>query len=210
MRLVSFLGFALLVCSACGPDDLFVNASVGLDSSCKVKADDEHALPKPVFDIARGPIASSHACDDPFVAQLWVDNPNGDRARVTSAEVRLMDESRNTLQFATTDTPLPNPFIVPAASPLPASGSGVVQVEAIPAVYAPLLANFVGSSVLAELKLYGETESSSELEAEPFILPIEICDGCRSLCASSDSAADATCSDPKLGASRELCVDPEC
>src|SRR5690349_23187125 len=99
MRLVSFLGFLWLVCSGCGPDDLFVNANVGLDSSCEVKADDAHAVPKPVFDISPGRGPDSVACEDPFVAQLWVDHPNGDRARVTSVEVRLIDQSHNTLSF---------------------------------------------------------------------------------------------------------------
>ena len=205
MRFVCWTAIAL----ACGcGDELFVNAHVGLDDDCKVRPDDEHAVERPVFDIAPGGSAGSIACDDPFVAQLWVENPNSDRARVDEAEVRLATLSHELLQF--NDFPLPNPFLVPAAGPLPADGSGVIEVEAVPREYATSLTEFTGQSILVTMTLFGETEGGSELESARFTLPLSICDGCRTLCASDPQSEDAECSRPSLGALRTFCVDPEC
>src|SRR5262245_13192301 len=201
MRFVGLVWLALATALAggCGPDELFVNANVGLDEDCKVRPDDEHALELPVFDIAPGGEAGSRACADPFVAQLWVENPNGERGRVTEAEVRLLTLDKHTLQFNTEDGAQPNPFLINAASPLPADGSGVVELQVVPNDYAPFLVDFAGQEILAAVTLFGELADGGELESESFEFSIQICDGCRTLCASEPRAADAVCSEEALG-----------
>jgi hypothetical protein len=200
---------AIAIACACG-DELFVNAHVGLDDDCEVRPDDEHAVERPVFDLALGGTTGSEVCDDPFVAQLWVENPNGERARVDEAEVRLTTLSRELLRFDTSEVALPNPFLVSAAGPLPADGSGVIEVEAVPRDYARALGDFVGESILVTMTLFGETADGSELESGHFTLPLSICDGCRTLCASDAQSEAAECSRPSLGPLRTFCVDPEC
>jgi len=196
--------------TGCGPDPLFVNGQVGLDDDCEVSADDEHAVELPVFDIATGGTAGSAACDDPFVAQLWVENGESERARVTEAEIRLITLGGETLIFAETDPPLPNPFLLNTAGPVPADGSGVIEVEVVPTEYAHSLTAFVGQKIAVSVVLHGETAGGDEIESSSFTAPISICDGCRTLCASDPEAEDASCSAPELGPLRTFCVDPEC
>jgi hypothetical protein len=213
MRFVELVALAIALAAqlaGCGPDPLFVNGQVGLDDDCKVRADDEHAVELPVFDIARGGAEGSDSCEDPFVAQLWIENENSERARVTEAEIRLSTLGGDTLRFDQEATPLPNPFLLNTAGPVPADGSGVIEVEVVPRAYAEFLTDFTGEKIAATIVLHGETAGGGELESSSFTVPISICDGCRTLCASDPEAEGATCSAPELGPLRTFCVDPEC
>jgi hypothetical protein len=203
---VAILGIQLI---ACQPDELAVNGQVGLDDDCEVRADEAHAVELPVFDIAAGGVAGSDACEDPFVAQLWVENASGVRVRMLEAVVRLMTAKGETLSFRRSEIPGPNPFLV-TVTPVPGDGSAVIEVEVIPAGYATALSDFSNEKILAKIALRGETADGDAIESAGFMIPIEICDGCRTLCASDDAAQDAACSAPELGPLRTFCVDPEC
>lgn len=194
----------------CGPEELFVNAPLALDDSCEALPDDAHVDERPVFDISPGAHGGSEACDDPFVVPLWVDNPNGERVRVTEVEVTLETPQRQRLFFDRGDSPLPNPFHATATGTLPPGASGVVDLELIPKAYALQLGDFVGDRLDVVLLLIGKTSSGDQAESARARIPIEICDGCRTLCATDPDATDATCSDPDLGPLREACVDPGC
>ena len=59
--------------------------------------------------------------------------------------------------------------------------------------------------------LYGSTSDGDEVESNRFILPITICNGCRTACQSNPPPTGSiACSDLGLGADRSFCLDPDC
>jgi hypothetical protein len=201
---------------ACSPGELFVRAELRPDEDCDYAPDPALALDHAVYDIATGSGPDS-VCGRAYRAHLLTDNSASDPVLVDAAEVHLTTISHQALAFRG-DLALPNPLLLTVMSPVRADGSGVVAVEAIPRAYAPQLEDFVGSSLIASIRLFGETSDGDELESNAFALQIEICDGCLTLCASELEGREVTV-EALLGGeicdgSREtggtVCVDPEC
>jgi hypothetical protein len=140
-----------------------------------------------------------------------------------SAEVKLMTLDRQILTFEQPepDPPLPNPFLVTTNNSLfPAVGStpssGIAAVEVIPTAYATYLSDWIGDQILAEIQIQGTTTGDVDVEFKPFDYPIEICDGCLTMCFSKipsgvtreDLAGDEC--DDNSGQDGRLCIDPGC
>src|SRR6185436_6764410 len=116
---------------------------------------------------------------------------------------------------------LPNPFLVTTNNSLfPAPGNtpstGIAALEAIPVAYAPYLASFKGSQILAEIQIFGTTTGDVDVDFKPFTYPIEICDGCLVLCAGDigdkmtrEDVVGDKCDD-NSGNDDRVCIDPNC
>ncbi|HET6332528.1 MAG TPA: hypothetical protein VFG30_04915, partial [Polyangiales bacterium] len=120
------------------------------------------------------------------------------------------------------DALLPNPFLVVGNSTIfpmrdDAPSSGVITIEAIPAAYAEQLDALDGMQVHAEIRVYGRTVGGSDVDLNPFLYPINICDGCLTLCAAAippeasleEIYGEGTCRD-NAGADGRVCVDASC
>lgn len=212
MRLLARSALACL-CFGCGPDDLFVTADLGPDKDCEYVPEASLALDQVVFDIAEGGDPGSEACADPYIAHLLTENPNSETVLVDSADVLLMTVQTQAIAFVS-DVPLPNPFVITVASHLPAERSGIAAVEVIPVEYAPYLSVFVGARLMARVTLSGTTSDDAKVRSNAFDLPIDVCDGCRTLCRQEDTidadVPEPECSDVTLGAGRLWCIDPDC
>jgi hypothetical protein len=228
------LGLTFGACAPEGPSG-FVTFNLAPDSSCTYSPSSgnnmffDHGL----YDISPGGGADSTACDVPYRVHLLVNSflkPNADtqlgRAepnilQLHSAEVRLMTLQRETLTFDDEADPLPNPFLVTTNNSLfPAVGStpssGIAAVEVVPTAYAPYLSDFVGDQILAEIQIQGTTTGDVDVEFKPFDYPIEICDGCLTMCGSiltpeltRESFAMDQCDD-NSGSDGRICFDPDC
>jgi hypothetical protein len=231
---ICLLGLAFGACAPEGPSG-FVTFNLKPDSSCTYSpnASNNTFFDHGLYDISPGKGADSTICDVPYRVHLLVNSflkPNADtmlgRAepnilQLHSAEVRLMTLQRETLLFDEEDPPLPNPFLVTTNNSLfPAVGStpssGVAAVEVIPTAYAPYLSDFDGDQILAEIKIQGTTTGDVDVEFKPFDYPIEICDGCLTMCFSKltsemtreDFAMDEC--DDNSGQDGRICFDPDC
>ena len=128
-----------------------------------------------------------------------------------------MDSRRQPIEFhADGDRQLPNPFLVIANTTLPPAhgaqpATGVVALEVIPVDYAAQLRDsmVVGEQILAEISIFGTTTGNKDIEFRPFVYPIELCDGCLTLCAREADHADGQCQD-NSGQDGRVCVDPDC
>ena len=92
--------------------------------------------------------------------------------------------------------------------------------EVIPVDYAAQLRDsmFVGGPILAEIRIFGTTTGDKDVEFRPFDYPIELCDGCLTLCARADirdrmldeaDFSDGQCQD-NSGQDGRICIDPDC
>jgi hypothetical protein len=148
--------------------------------------------------------------------------------RVHSAEVKIMNLQKQPILFEDEEEVLPNPFLVTTGGIIEPAGSsaepasGLAHVEVIPIAYAPYLGDFVNDQVLAEIQLFGTTTGDVDVDFQPFTYPIEICDGCLTVCKSQlsptntavdamtrEELADGDCDD-NAGADGRYCVDPGC
>lgn len=224
----------LLTGVACAPESptAFVQGNVPLDGECVASEDTEKLFLSGTYDVSPG---SDGSCDVPYRLALLVSSflrSNSDtdlgRAepnilRVHSAEVKLMNLQRQTLLFE--EAQLPNPFLVTTGGILePSSGTepanGIAFVEVIPIAYAPYLGDFVNDQILAEVQLFGTTTGDVDVDFQPWVYPVDICDGCLTFCASVFSQAEmggpsldefteGTCRD-NAGADDRICVDSGC
>jgi hypothetical protein len=229
------LWIAPLVLTACAPEGPsgFVTAHLVPDEECIV-SNEPGANPfvaQGLYDVSAG---DQGDCDAPYILNLLVNSflrPNNDvglgRAepnvlQLHSAEVRLMDISRATIEFNRGDTVLPNPFLVTTNGSLfPTDGdepsTAVAFVETIPSAYAEQLDGFDGLQILAEVQIFGTTTGDVDVDLKPFVYTIQICDGCLTRCGaciSSEASADdiygeGVCRD-NASADGRVCVDPRC
>jgi hypothetical protein len=108
-----------------------------------------------------------------------------------------------------------------AAALSPATGNdasiGVVAVDLIPTAYAPELDTFVGDRIVAQVQISGTTTTGTDVSFSPFTYPIDICDGCLSICQSIldremkgrlDIVGNQC--DDNAGMDDRLCIDPNC
>lgn len=195
----------------CAGEDLSISANLDRNADCEFVADENNAIARAEFDIARGGFEDSDACAHPYLAHLLVRNPNPERVVVESAEVGLMTPSRQLIQFNRTNALLPNPFRLTLAQPLGGERDGVVAVEAIPRPYADQLDAFTGGELLVRVELQGSTEGGDGVGSNALRFGVALCDGCRTFCASEPAAAELDeCSARELGAEREFCIDDDC
>jgi hypothetical protein len=236
-----FACFVLLVLglSACAPEgpSAFVTFNIPPNGSCVVSPDSTVFRAYGLYDISPGGNGRGNYCEKPYILNLLVNSylrSNSDdtlgRAepnilQIHSAEVRIMSLDKVTLEFTDSDPPLPNPFLVTTNNSLfPARGDtpsmGIASVEAIPVAYAPYLSGFTGDQILAEVQIFGTTTGDVDVDFKPFVYPIQICDGCQTLCASQLVEADGTtrsvedvygeaCPDD-AGADGRICLDRGC
>jgi hypothetical protein len=211
LRLTNIGLWSLLACAsltaACGPDDLFVSAALSKNASCKYEALEDNAILHGDYDIAPSAGALNRTtCSRPFTAHLLVRNSNDNDITVTSAEVRITTLAHETIRFDRAKAPLPNPFIATASGPLPGNLKSVAIVEAVPTLYGAQLGNFAKASVLAEIKLSAKSDGGDDVSANSFTLPIKLCEGCDTVCASQAAANANTdsCNDD------DFCADPDC
>jgi hypothetical protein len=229
---LSFSG-AFGACAPEGPSG-FVTFNLAPDSSCSYSpnASSNMFYPSGLFDISEG---AEGGCDTPYRVHLLVNSylkPNADpmlgRAepnilQLHSAKVELTTLDGTRLGFGDED-PLPNPFLVTTNNSLfPAAGAtpsaGVAAVEVIPTAYAPYLFDFKGQEILAEIQIQGTTTGDVDIEFKPFSYPIEICDGCLTICSSKlldpalkldrEAIAMDRCDD-NSGVDGRICWDPDC
>lgn len=196
---------------ACGDSEIFISEAVAPGEDCEFSVESK-GLPRPLFDIAPGGAADSTACRGPYVAHLRVANPDDEAALVEEAEIELMTLSRIAIVFDRDAPALPNPFVVAVAGRLE-RGDDVVAVEVFPVAYADQLDNFVDSALLAQISLRGRTAGGDELTSNRFELPIEICDGCRTLCEGDpdiQGLLEDECASPAPGTAGTFCLDPDC
>jgi hypothetical protein len=226
---------------ACAPEgpSAFVTFNITPDANCVFAPDATTFFGIGTYDIAEGGPTGGDYCKRPYVMHLLVNSylrPNANtmigRAepnilQLHSAEVRLMDLNKKTLQFKgdKDSGALPNPFLVATNNSLfPASGTspsiGVAAVETIPARYAPFLTMFNDSQILAEIQIFGTTTGDVDVDFKPFTYPIDICDGCLKYCANKQLKLNGdikkrqdligdTCDDDS-GNDNRICIDPDC
>jgi hypothetical protein len=240
LRVVSLLLLWLGACAPEGPS-AFVTFNLKPDANCVYTSGSSNVFfPIGRYDIAKNAPhndAGGDACAHPYVVHLLVNSylrSNSDQMlgraepnilQLHSAEVRLMSIDKKTLEFGDPDDPkrLPNPFLVITNNSLfPAQGStpstGIAGLEAIPVAYAPYLTKFRGRQILADIQIFGTTTGDVDVDFKPFVYPIEICDGCNSLCLKKDitnnkmSPEDITgdhCAD-NSGNDDRVCIDTNC
>jgi hypothetical protein len=193
-------------------------------------------LPVGSFDISPGGVPGSVACDTSYVVNLLVNSnlranakyatgraePN--YLRIHSAEVHLMTLQKETILFnRNPKTTLPNPFTVTTANVLsPSDGTspsrGLAVVEAIPSAYADQLDRFKDKQIIAEITIFGTTLGDVDIDFKPFAYPIQLCDGCLTLCHNRDILLNdldldevygMDCRD-NAGQDGRICVDNGC
>jgi hypothetical protein len=209
----------------CGPNGAFISAHVAPDEDCIVSAEGSPQLAIGSFDVSSGFNGDDGNCNTGYRVNLLTYSclqGANDTLQLHSAEVLLKVPSGETILFDRLDPPLPNPFLVVGNStifPMRDDGpsSGVITIEAIPTAYAEQLDDFDGQQVHAEIRVYGTTVGGSDVDLNPFLYPIEICDGCLTLCVAAippDATADeiygeGVCRD-NASADGRICVDTSC
>jgi len=228
--------------SACAPEgpSAFVTFNVPPNGSCVVSPDTGNNVFRPfgLYDISPSGngAGKSGFCERSYVLNLLVNSylrSNSDETlgraepnilQINGAEVELMSLDKATISFEDSDgnVLLPNPFLVTTNNSLfPSKGDqpsvGIAAVEAIPVTYASFLAEFVGDQILAKVSIYGTTTGDVDVDFKPFIYPINICDGCLSVCARVLGMSDLTPEDvygdecpDNAGADGRACIDPSC
>lgn len=236
---ISMFALAAAGCAEEGPS-AYIDFNLVPDQECIYSADGDVTF----FGVGRYDISTSGrpALDTGYCARSYflhlrvnsalrknADEPLG-RAepnvlQINQVEVTLRDVGTGAvIDFTRGSTTLPNPFLVTTTISLePSDGDepsrNVASFEAIPSSYAPLLNNFVGGQVLAEVQLYGTTLGDVNVDFKPYSYPIQICEGCLSLCEDmdliqrgrtrEDVIPDNVCDDD-AGADGRVCIDPGC
>ncbi|MET0390176.1 MAG: hypothetical protein ABW321_29660 [Polyangiales bacterium] len=229
---------ALSLSGACAPEgsSAYVSRNVPLNTGCTPDVDDL-GIATGIYDI--GSTDARIDCVHSYYMNLFLNSnlksnafESTGRAEpnvllITHADVRLMNKNQETMGFIDADgvaiSALPNPYRVQTASSLsPSTGSepatGIVEIEAIPQAYAPMLDTYRGDSILLEVQVFGTTTGDVDVDFRPFLYPLAICAGCLSRCRSEftgDKAADLTaikanqCDDNGAQDGR-YCIDSGC
>ena len=200
LLVVSLIGLS----TACAPDgsSAYVSRNVPLNASCD-PVEGGVGIATGVWDVGSG--SSPTSCIHSYEMSLIINSNLKANARqatgraepnvllITHADVRLMDSSESTLDFA--DAAYPNPYRVQTAASLDPTSSdqpqtGLVQIEAIPKVYAKKFGSqYDGMNLLVEVQLAGTTTGDVDVEFRPFQMPLIICKGCMSYCRNKLDAA---------------------
>lgn len=191
-----------------------------------------------LYDIADGGQTGATGCRHSYFLNLRVnsalranrDEPLG-RAepnvlQINEVEVKLLDAATGgTIDFTTGGVSLPNPFLVTTTISLDPSDDAepsrnVATIEAIPAAYAPLLrGNWAGGQIIAEIQMFGTTLGDVDVDFKPYFYPIQICDGCLSMCLRADILDNSLTPDDVVnedmcrdnrGADGRICIDSGC
>ena len=226
----------VLVLTSCAPEgpSAYISFNVPPDSNCVTSPSSEFFISQGTYDIARGGLSNSDSCANSYSMRLLVNsnlrtNQDRDLGRsepnilmLHSAEVKLKTIDGETLDFGDS---LPNPFTTTTANSIePTSGSdpsvGIAVVEAIPVAYSDYLGALTGSTIIAEVQIFGTTTGDVDIDMRPFNFPIRICDGCLTMCQFEDILnRDLTLDDVLMGdcPSRSIsgqdgrvCIDPDC
>lgn len=209
----------------------FVSFNLMPDADCIFDASPGTTFyPAGLYDLERRTDDASDACDQPYRVHLLAmasfepdagaGTAVGDAVlQIHSASVELMTSERKPIAFDAVAPPLPNPFLVTTSNTLALTPNGemataIAAVEAIPLAYAAQLTPFVGSQILAEIRLLGTTTGDEDLDFRPFVYPIELCAGCLIVCetdlpAPRDEVLGDGCAD-QAGADGRICIESGC
>lgn len=191
---------ALGGCGALGDDDMasIAGFNVTPEPDCTIDPESHDFTAIGEFDISPG---AAGACDQAYRIHALI--PGKRSVSSGAIEVRLQTTQGQLIFFDRFDTPLPNPFIATFGVAATSAGDrGVVlEIDLIPRVYANQLQGFDGMQLLAEVHVDGVGD---------FSYPVEICDGCMTVCASALDAPPQGVCDDGAGADGRLCIDPDC
>lgn len=224
--------------AGCAPEGptAFITFNIPPDSACVFSPSADKFIPQGLYDISEGGAPGSTRCASSYFVNLLVNsylrsNQDMDLGRAEpnvlqlhSAEVRLTTVDKRTIVFSAADPPLPNPFLVTTANSLfPSEGmepsTGIASIEAIPVAYAPFLTDFIDGKIQAEIQIFGRTTGDVDIELAPFVYPIEICDGCLTMCLKAITAPESGLTledvigpdcDDNAGADGRVCIDIDC
>lgn len=222
---IAITAACLMACAPEGPAAIVVGSMIP-DEDCEVSSDSTFLL-KGVYDVNAG---QGNQCSNSYNMNLLVNSylikrgsPTGSPSplraepnvlRITEATVSLLQVDDSAFPFPG----LPNPFRVTTFATVPPSefedpGAGVALVEVIPSFYARHLA-MLGQqrgTIVAAVKLFGETTGGVEVEFAEYRFPIQLCDGCLTLCREAFMASeledllDGQCAD-NAGADGRPCI----
>lgn len=218
-KLVSIATVAacLLACAPEGPTAIIVGSLIP-DEDCIVAPESAFLL-KGRYDVSVGVTGQ---CNASYNMAMLINsylikrgspagNPSPARAepnvlQITRAEVSLLRVDDSLVPFPG----LPNPFSVTTYATVPPAefedpGSGVALVEVIPSFYKTQLRTLgLGrnlDTVVAAVKLFGETTGGVQVELAEYRFPIQLCEGCYTVCGDTlepedlDKLTDGVCAD---------------
>lgn len=229
---IAMAAACLMACAPEGPTAIVVGSLLP-DDACVVSPESTFLL-KGVFDASLGTTRGVNECTASYNMAVLVNSylirrgsPRGSpppvRAepnvlQITRAEVSLLQVDDSLFPFPN----LPNPFSVTTYATVPpaeadAPGDGVALVEVIPSFYKAHLAEIgrTRGTLVAAIKLFGSTTGGVTIEFAEFRFPIQICNGCLTLCrnalepADLDDLLDGTCRD-NSGSDGRLCIRELC
>ena len=200
----------------------YVSFNMPPDGDCLTSSDGDIFLSKGTYDISPG-LAPDGAdnCANSYFINLKVEGAPP-TTRFNQARVRLMTVDGETLDFGQM---LPNPFNAVVAATVESTAQdgttvAVVAFEALPDVYAAFLGALVGATIILEIDLSGSTSDDADVNVRYFQFPLEICDGCLTMCLyddilnrmlTPDDVLDGKCDDVSLsGQDGRVCIDPDC
>lgn len=225
---IAMVAACLVACAPEGPTAIVVGSMIP-DEECAVSSESTFLL-KGSYDVNPG-IGDSRPCERSYNMNLLINSflirrgsPQGNPPpvtaepnvlRITEASVSLLDPDDTLIPFGR-----PNPFGVttfaivdPADQGEP--GAGIALVEVIPSFYASSLLSRgnSGATIVAEIKLFGETTGGVSVELAEYRFPIQLCNGCMTLCGLTDSqledVTDGKCND-NAGADGRACIQGPC
>jgi hypothetical protein len=198
----------------------YVLAAVAPDSDC-VYSSSSRFFPTGLLDISPGH-GGTKACADGYFVTLGIASEEREILQLSGATVRLLTRDQELIEFDPSSE-APNPFtyqgsqtVVPAADA--GSTMTIYTVEAIRNGHAAQLDAFVGEQILIELRLHGSDGSDTPIDFRPFLYPVEICDGCLTLCLEDDllqrmilpeDVIAGECAD-NSGSDGRVCIDTDC
>lgn len=225
---IAMVAACLVACAPEGPTAIVVGSMIP-DEECAVSSESVFLL-KGSYDVSAG---ITRACQRSYNMNLLVNSylirrgspqgsPSPARAepnvlRITEASVALLNVDDTPIAF----TDLPNPFSVTTFAIVPPAdqgepGSGIALVEVIPGHYSTQM-QALGTrraTLVAEVKLFGETTGAVGVELAEYRFPIQLCNGCMTVCGLSASEAEdlreGQCAD-NAGADGRFCIEaPPC
>ena len=203
--------------------DAFVLGAVAPSSDC-VYASDSPIYPIGQYDVNPG-FTSEMNCARGYRVTLRVASTESEILQLLGATVTLMNRDHEPIVFDEGGPDAINPFtydgtatFLSAAEGTPATG--LFTIEAIRRSHAATLADerFIGGQILAEVQLHARDAADNPLDLRPFIYPIDLCDGCLSLCEQADirdqmripeDVIGDACAD-NAGQDGRVCIDPGC
>ena len=181
---------SLLLAAACGSDvklngadgdgDVIIRAHLAPDESCALDTS-SRILSRGTFDIQ-----FADPCRAGYDLNLLVENASSDDIVFDEAEITLKTAMDQTIVFASGDASIPNPFRSHLLAPIDAMASAVVTAQVIPPAYAQFLQDFVDGEILARVELHGQTDRGASVTSRTLTYPVDICEGCLTLCLQRD------------------------